>query len=225
MQGERRSKEEKMEKIIIHATHRDVTGKKVGALRRQGKLPAVLYGHNFSPTPITLDRHDATLALSRLTSSSLVTINLDGQEHAALVREKQRDLIKNELLHVDFQVVSLTEKIRARVGITLTGTAPAVKIYNGVVLTGLEEIEVECLPQDLPDRIAVDISNLREIGDGIYVRDLNLGDKVEILEDKDEMIVIITGGTTEEEIVEEAAEGAEPEVIEKGKKEEEIPED
>ncbi len=212
-----------MEKITIYATQRDVTGKKVGALRRQGKLPAVLYGHNFNPTPITLDRHDATLALSHLTSSSLVTINLDGKEHAALVREKQRDFIKNELLHVDFQVVSLTEKIRAKVGVVLTGTSPAVKVYNGVVLTGLEEIEVECLPQDLPDRIVVDISNLQEIGDGIYVRDLNLGDKVEILEDKDEMIVIITGGTAEEEIVEEVAEGAEPEVIEKGKKEEEIP--
>ncbi len=212
-----------MEKVTIHATYRQVTGKKVGTLRRQGKLPAILYGHNFNPTPITLDRHDATQALSHLMPSSLVIINLDGKNYSALVREKQRDYIKNELIHVDFQVVSLTEKIRAKVGVVISGTAPAVKTYNGVMLTGLEEVEVECFPQDLPDRIDVDISGLEEIGDGIYVRDLNLGNKVEILEDKDEMLVIITGGSTEE-VVEEAPKAAEPEVIEKGKKEEEISE-
>ncbi|NPV76913.1 MAG: 50S ribosomal protein L25 [Anaerolineae bacterium] len=211
-----------MEKAVINATRRTVTGKKVGSLRREGKLPAVIYGHHVDATPITLDKRQTTRVLQQLTASSLVTINLEGKEHAALVREKQRDYILGDLLHVDFQIVSLTEKIRATVSVELTGTAPAVKEYNGIVLTGLEELEVESLPQDLPERFIVDISKLAKIGDSIHVRDIQAGDKVEILTDPDEMIVIITGGAKEEEITEEEGGAEEPEVIERGKKEEEI---
>lgn len=213
-----------MEKAVINATRRTVTGKKVGALRRDGKLPAVIYGHKIETTPVTLDKRDATRVLHRLTASSLVTINFEGKEHAALVREKQRDYILGDLLHVDFQVVSLTEKIRATVSVELVGIAPAVKEYNGIVLTGLEALEVESLPQNLPERFVVDISKLTKIGDSIHVRDIQAGDKVEVLTDPDEMIVNITGGAKEEEITEEEAGAEEPEVIERGKKEEEIEE-
>jgi large subunit ribosomal protein L25 len=215
-----------MEKVTINATHRKVIGKQVGALRRQGKLPAVLYGHHIDPTPILLDLHDATIALSSLTSSSLVTILLDGEEHAALVREKQRDFIKNVLLHVDFQAVSSTEKIRAEISIEITGLAPAIKNFNGIIINGLSKLEVECFPQDLPERITVDVSNLNNIGDAIYARDIKLSDKVEILTDLDEMVVLVTSSAPEEEVAEAPAEGgpSEPEVIEKGKKEEEVSE-
>ncbi|HMD88177.1 MAG TPA: 50S ribosomal protein L25 [Anaerolineaceae bacterium] len=211
-----------MEKAVIHATHRTVIGKQVGALRREGKLPAVMYGHHIDSTPITLDLRDATRILSGLTSSSLVTIELDGKEHAALIREKQRDYIRGTLKHVDFQILSLTEKLRTTVSIELTGLAPAVKDFNGVVVTGVNELEVECLPQDLPERIIVDISNLNKIGDGLYIRDIKLSDKISILEDQDEMVVLITAPAAEEVVEEVAVPGAEePEVIEHGKKEEE----
>jgi len=211
-----------MEKAVIHATRRTVTGKQVGALRREGKLPAVMYGHHIDSTPITLDLRDATHILSGLTSSSLVTIELDGKEHAALIREKQRDYIRGTLKHVDFQILSLTEKLRTTVSIELTGLAPAIKDFNGVVVTGFNRVEVECLPQDLPERILVDISNLNKIGDGLYIRDIVLSDKVVILEDKDEMVVLITAPAAEEVVEEVAVPGAEePEVIEHGKKEEE----
>lgn len=211
-----------MEKAVIHATHRTVIGKQVGALRREGKLPAVMYGHHIDSTPITLDLRDATHILSGLTSSSLVTIELDGKEHAALIREKQRDYIRGTLKHVDFQILSLTEKLRTTVSIELTGLAPAVKDFNGVVVTGVNELEVECLPQDLPERIMVDISNLSKIGDGLYIRDIKLSDKVSILEDQDEMVVLITAPAAEEVVEEAVVPGAEePEVIEHGKKEEE----
>lgn len=209
-----------MEKTVINATRRTVTGKKVGSLRREGKLPAVLYGYNVESTPITLDKREATRALHHLTASSLVTINLEGKEHAVLVREKQRNYILGDLLHVDFQVVSLTEKIRATVSIELIGVAPAVKEFNGIVLAGLEELEVESLPQDLPERFIVDISKLAKIGDSVHVRDILVSDNVEVLTDPDEMIVNITGGVKEEEITEEEAGANEPEVIERGKKEE-----
>jgi large subunit ribosomal protein L25 len=158
-----------------------------------------------------------------MTSSSLVNINLEGKTHSALVREKQRNFITGVLLHVDFQAVSLTEKLRTTVSIEVTGLAPAIADFSGVVVTNVNQVEVECLPQDLPERIIVDVSGLAKIGDAIYVRDLKVSDKVTILENLDETVVIITAQAAEE-VVEEVVVAAtieEPEVIEKGKKEEE----
>lgn len=213
---------DEMEKAVIKATRRTVTGKQVGALRREGKLPGVIYGHHLDPIAITMDQRDASRTLATLTSSSLVNIELEGQMHATLVREKQKNYVRGTLLHVDFLAVSLTEKIRASVAIDIHGVSPAVKDYNAVVINGLESIEVESLPQDLPERVVVDISNLKNIGDGIYVRDLKLASNVIVHTDKDEMIVVVTGGSGEETILEGEATMAEPEVIEKGKKDEEI---
>ena len=212
-----------MDKVVLQADRRTVTGKQVKALRREGKLPAVIYGHNFEAAPISLDLKETTKVLSGLTSSSLVTILLENKEFPALVRDRQRDYIKNRLIHLDFQVVSLTEKIRANVSVDLVGLSPAVKDFNGVVVNGLNELEVECLPQDLPERLVVDLANLKKIGDSVHVRDISFGDKVTIHQDPEEMIVLVTSGTeeiAEEEVVEEG-EGTEPEIIEKGKKEEE----
>ncbi|MEW6386587.1 MAG: 50S ribosomal protein L25 [Thermodesulfobacteriota bacterium] len=209
-----------MEKVVLKATKREVVGKQVGALRRQGKLPAVLYGHGVESTAIMLDAREASLRLSHLTASSLVTLDLDGKKYLALVREKQRDFLKNRLLHLDFQAVSASEKVRAKVGIELTGTAPAVKDFNAVIVTGLTQIEVECMPKDLPERMVVDISGLAAIGDGIHVRDLVLPGRVEILDNPDEVIAVTTS-TKEEEVVEAApvAEAAEAEVTEPGEQE------
>lgn len=215
-----------MEKPVLHATHRKVTGKQVGALRRAGQLPAVMYGHEMAATPISLDLRESTRILNSVTSSSIVNVELDGKENATLVREKQRDYIRGTLLHVDFQVVSLTEKIRTEVGIEIIGIAPAIKDFNGVMVTGIDNIEVECLPKDLPDRISVDISNLANIGEGIYVRDIPVPENVVFLAEPDEMIVLITHPAAEEveEVVAPVVE--EPEVIERGKKEEEeLPEE
>lgn len=213
-------------RLVLHAEKRSVTGKQVKALRRQGKLPGVMYGHNINALPIALDLKEATRGLHGLTSSSLVNIELEGEEHATLVREKQRDFIRGTLLHVDFQVVSLTEKIRAKVGIEMTGISTAVKDFSAVVVTGLDEIDVECFPQNLPERFIVDISPLAKIGDGLFVRDIPTPPDVEILNDPDEMIAIATA--THEEADEEVAAGTtgveEPEVIEKGKKEEDMEE-
>lgn len=210
-----------MEKVIIEAARRDITGKKVGALRRAGKLPGVIYGHKVQPTPIVMDLREASRILSTLSQSHIVTIQLEGKEHATLVREKQRNYVVGTLTHVDFQVVSLTEKIRTNITIELTGVAPAIKDFNGVVITELNEVEVECYPQDLPENFLVDITALKNIGDNLTVKDLVVSDKVEILNDPDEIVVLITSGAQEITEEEMAEEGAEPEVIERGKKEEE----
>ena len=209
-----------MEKVVLKATRREALGRKVKALRRAGKLPAVLYGHGIESTPVVLDAHEAGLRLSHLTSSSLMMIDLDGKQYPALVREKQRDYLKNRLLHVDFQVISMTEKISTKVGIELTGTAPAVKAFSAVIVTVLNELEIECMPQDLPERVVIDISGLAEVGAAIHVRDVVISDRVKILDDPAETIVVASA-TREEKVVAEAPaeEEAAPEESEPGKKE------
>jgi large subunit ribosomal protein L25 len=210
-----------MEEKVLNAEVRLVVGKQVKALRRQGGLPAVVYGHNFDPIPITLDAKEASRILAGITSSQLLALKVGGVTHSALVREKQRHPVRGNLIHVDFLAVSMTEKLRAMVIIETEGEAPAVRDYDGLVVTGVEEVEVECFPRDLPERIIVDLLSLKEIGDAIYVRDLQLSSNVEILTDPDEMIVLVTApaGEVEEE---EGLEVAQPEVIEKGKKEEQF---
>ena len=217
-----------MEKVILKAEQRDVIGKQVKAMRRAGKLPAVIYGRHTDPINVSLDAHSASLLLGRLTSSSLVTIDLGGKEYPALVREKQRDYIKNRLLHVDFLTVSLTETLRASVAVNLVGVSTAVKDYNAVLVTNLQSLEVECLPADLPERIDIDIAVLARPGDGIRVRDVQVSDKVRLLDDPDTMVAVATFAKVEEEGAGiPGAEGvaptaAEPELaVERGKKEDE----
>lgn len=208
-----------MEKVVIAATRRTLTGKQVNTLRRQGQLPAVMYGHHFEATPISLNLHECMMRLSGLSSSSLVYINLEGVEQAALIREKQRDFIRGTFRHIDFQVVSLTEKIRAQVHVETVGISPAVKDLNGVIVIRMNQLEVEALPQNLPERFVVDITKLAKIGDAIHVRDIVAAADVEVMADPDDVVVVVTMAAGEE--VEGEGVTAEPEVIEKGKKEEE----
>jgi large subunit ribosomal protein L25 len=215
-----------MEKVVLKATKREVIGKQVKAMRREGKLPAVIYGRHLEPISIALEAHSASLALAKVSASSLVTIDVDGKEFPALVRERQRDYIKGVLTHVDFLAVDMNEKLRTSVGLAFVGVSGAVKDYNGILVHNLERLEVECLPGDLPERINVDISLLKQIGDIIRVRDLAVSDKVRILADQEETIAVVT--ITKEETTagaagaEGAAEAASPELsVERGKKEEE----
>jgi len=222
-----------MEKIVLKATKRDVTGKQVKALRRAGQLPAVIYGRHVEPIAISLEAHSAGLVFSKLTSSTLVTIDVEGKQYAALVREKQRNYIKGNLTHVDLLALDLTEKIRTKVQLVFTGVASAVKDFSAVLVHRMEALEVECLPTELPERISVDISSIKEIGNSVRVRDIPMPQNVEVMEDEDEIVIIATLPKEEKEPV--AAEGAAvvpgAEVaaapglsVERGKKEEEAAE-
>jgi large subunit ribosomal protein L25 len=214
-----------MEKIVLKATKRDVTGKQVKALRRAGQLPAVIYGRHVEPISISLEAHATGLVFAKLTSSSLVTIDVEGQEYAALVREKQRDFIKGNLTHIDFLALDLTETIRTKVRLTFTGVSSAVKDYSAVLVHRMDALDVECLPSNLPERINVDISSLKEIGNNIRVSDIPLPENVVVLDDADDIVIIAT--LAKEEAVEEGAavagaEAAAPGIsVERGKKEEE----
>ncbi len=213
-----------MDKIVLNAERREVIGKKVKLLRNEGKLPGIIYGKSTESIPIILDLKEATKILKATSSSSLLTINIDGEEFSTLVRERQRDFIRGNYLHVDFLSVSLTEKVRAKVNIVAEGEAPALNDIETLLTSGLDQIEVESLPQDLPEKFTVDLSSLEEVGDGIYVRDLEIPPNVELLADPDDMIVVITLQIIveeEEEIDEEAL--LEGELLEEGEDGEVVP--
>jgi large subunit ribosomal protein L25 len=211
-----------MEEVKIKADRREVIGKQVKALRREGKLPANVYGKTIGSIPVTLDYREVSRFLDLVSPSTLVIVNVEGDEHYTLVREKQRDPIQGKLRHVDFQAVSLTETVRANVNIHLIGEAPAVETYHAVLVTSLEQLEVECLPRDLVDRIDVDITTLHEIGDSLAVRDLVLPKGIVVLNDLSETVVVATAQVAEPEVEEEELEEVgelEPELIERGKRE------
>jgi large subunit ribosomal protein L25 len=215
-----------MEEIVFQANHREVIGKKVKRLRRDGLLPAVVYGHNIEPIPITLDMREASRTLDEISPSALVVLDIDGVKHNTLVRDKQRNPVRRSIVHVDFQAVSLTETVRADLNINLVGEAPAIETYLGIVVPSLEQLSIESLPTNLPDRIDVDISGLEEIGDSLLVSDLIVPEGVEILNDPEEVVVVVLAPAVEEVEEEEEEEveleeGAEPEVVERGKLEEE----
>ena len=206
----------------LEVEKRTVTGKQVRALRREGKLPGVLYGAGIEATPIEMDARQAGKVLARTTRATLVEVLLEGEAHTSLVREIQRDPIRRTIRHVDLLKVAMDQTIRAEVPIELTGEAPAVKTRGGVMVAGINSIEVEALPANLPDRIVVDVSVLVNIDDAITVGSLSLGEGVEVLTDADALVARVIFQA--EEILEEAVPAvvaAEPEVIAKPKKEEE----
>jgi large subunit ribosomal protein L25 len=225
------------EKIVLEAQKRTLKGKKVKALRRQGFLPGIIYGrllkNQIDPIAIQLDLHEASKTINKLTGSSLVTLIVDKKEYPVVLREAQKDVIYGTLKHVDFMAVSLTEKLQTAVPIELIGQAPAEISMAAVVVTGISELEIECLPQDMPERIEVDATVLVDIDSAIYVKDLVLPDTYEVLTDPEELIAGVTYVTIEEEEEEEEEdelaelfdEDMEPEVIEKGKKDEDLEED
>ena len=196
-----------MEKYVIEAKTREVIGKKVKALRREGLLPAVIYGSDIKPIPLTLSTKDVMQTLSKIGANTLVTIKLGKKEHLALVRDIQREVIMRDLLHIDFQAVSLEENITSTVPVMTVGEAPAVMELNALLVVSMEELEIEAKAKDLPDTISVDISELVDIGDNIRVKDLVIPGDVTILEDPEETVIVVAAPTLME-IEPEVEEGA-----------------
>jgi len=177
--------------VELTAQQRDMRGKQVKQLRQAGMIPGVVYGHGFEPIAVQLEVRPLQQVLSHVTGSQLVSLKLRGQKQPemVLVREVQVEPISRQLLHVDLYRVSMTERLRAEVRLNLVGEAPAVRRNEGILLHGISSVEVECLPADLPDAITVDLAVLNAVDDAIYVRDLPALEGVQILADKDEMIV------------------------------------
>ena len=168
-----------MDKIKIKAEERVEQGSAaVRRLRRAGKIPAAVMRMNKGGTLLVkLDEHEFLLGLRGHTSKQLlVTLDMDGKEMPALMREMQNDVVKGTPIHVDFSEVSLTQKVRVVVPIQLAGEAVGVKIGGGVLEQVLRSVEVECLPEDIAEKFTVDVSKLG-LDQTLFVKDLQLGDK------------------------------------------------
>lgn len=209
----------KKEEVTITAEKRSVKGKQVAQLRRAGKLPGVIYGRHLEAFPIQMNAHEVGIKLGKLTGSSVINIDVEGVVHKAIIRDLQRDVIFSRPIHVDFLAISMTEKLKAVIDIHFVGEAPVLKLGEYLLNQGVERVEVEAFPSDLPERIEVDVTKIANPDDLITVADLNLGNKVTVLTPAEEVVVSVGRPAVEAEAEAETAE-IEPEVLEKSKKEE-----
>ncbi len=205
-----------MADMALTAQRRAVLGKKVARLRRQGITPANIYGHNVASTAIQVNSHDLELLLRRAGRTHLVSISVDGEPgpRSVLVRGIERRPTTGAILHVDFQQVSMREKLTVSVPVILTGHAPITDTADAIVLQNIEALDIECLPSDIPDHIEVDVSGMADTTAVIHVRDVLLPPSLTVLNDPDAAIVSITLRVpTEEEVaaVAEAEAAAEEE--------------
>jgi large subunit ribosomal protein L25 len=206
----------------IQATVRDGRGKGAArSVRREGRIPAVLYGHGEASVPLTVDAQSFSRILREISvENTLIDLELDAQPPLkVLVREVQRHPYRDEVLHVDFFHISMEEKITVQVPVVLVGTPRGVRVSGGVLDHAMREIEVSCLPQDIPEKVEIDVSGL-DIGEAVRPSELNLPD-VQILGDPDRPVVSVLAPTVlpEAAVPGEEVEGAEPEVITRGKEE------
>ncbi|MCQ9207287.1 MAG: 50S ribosomal protein L25 [Omnitrophica bacterium] len=220
-----------MEKVVLNAEIREEKGTiKAKKLRKKRMIPAVVYKDGKEAISLKLKQDDLYDVLHTTAGeNALMTLVIAGEKktknRTCIIKEVQRDAVKDDIIHVDLKEISLTEKIKVKIPIRPHGEAEGVVKDEGVLDHVLWEIEVECLPADIPEKISVEVSAMK-IGDTVYVKDLKLPANVGVLNDPD-LTVLSVVPPAKEEVAEEALaeEGAEPEVIAKGKKEEEeIPE-
>jgi large subunit ribosomal protein L25 len=195
-----------MDQLELTVQRRSIVGKQVRGLRREGSIPAVIYGHGVEPLPIQVAKNDLRGILTQASLSRLITLRVDDEEapRVALVREVQRDVLTDDTLHVDFLQVQMAERLRTTIPLHLIGESPAVVQEGGMLLQGITEVEVECLPGDLIDAIEVDISSLSELEQELTVADLVAPANIEILTYPQEMVArAMSVREEEEEIIEE----------------------
>jgi len=223
------------EEVVLNVQPRENTTKgRTHQLRREGKLPGVLYGGKESVLSIVINQKEFLKALHTeygenviislyISNSTIGHSKTSEKPVPVIIKEIQTDPVTRNLLHVDLYRISLREEIRVNVPIEIYGEAPGVKKSGGVLDHVVHEIAVKCLPTKIPDKIICDVSSL-EAGEILTIKDLKIPRGIEILDDPEKIVVSIIAPTVvEEKPAEEVApeEAIEPEVIGKGKKEEE----
>ena len=183
----------------LTATARDKFGKQAKALRREGLVPAELYGRGVENRHLSVSAKEFGKVFKEAGTNTIVTLAMGAEKRPILIHDVARDLLTGEPAHVDFYQVRLDEKIRAKVPLEFVGEAPAVKVKGGVLNKSMTEIEVEALPQDLPHSLQVNLSVLDEIDKSVYVRDLAVPKSVTLLVGGDTAIATATPPAPEEE--------------------------
>jgi len=219
--------------IVTLALERREPGTKndAGRLRRAGRIPGVVYGRKSDAIPVSMDNHELRMLL-RLASRGNVMLDLkipgEAGEVKAIFREIQTDPVKDWPIHCDFQRISLSEKIHVRVRVHATGVADGVKNFGGILDHHLRDIDIRCLPTDVPDVINLDVTHLG-IGDSVRAKDISFPG-VEILLEPETIVLSVVPPSILKEAVPAAgeavaaAEPAEPELIKKAKKDEDAEE-
>lgn len=196
--------------VKLAADPRKISGRKVKQLRRQGVIPANIFGKGIKSLAIELPLKTFQIAFKTAGETSIIELQIsqETKSRPALVHDIHYHPVTDEILHVDFHQVDLTQKVTVAVPVEITGESPAV-VQGGVLVQLLSQLQVEALPKDLPDKFIIDASKLLTIGDGVTIKDLVVSDKVRFLAEKlDELVVKIDAPTKEEE--EKPAETAAP---------------
>ena len=204
---------------VIAAQLRTPGGKNVNRrIRKDGKIPAVIYGPGKPPIVVSVDPLDVkTILYSETGRNTIFTISVDGSEQSkAMVKDYQRDPVQGNLIHTDFLEIAMDRLLELTVNVEIVGEAEGVKLDGGIMDIVTRSIEVECLPSDIPESIKVDVSHLK-INDYIRVKNIQADAKVRFLSDPEIVVVTIVPPLKEEVPAEVAVEAAEPEVVKKGK--------
>jgi large subunit ribosomal protein L25 len=201
-----------MSQVVFAARTRADSGSgNARRIRRAGRIPAVIYGHSGKALTIDLDALEFVNGVKGISESTIVKINVEGKTHDAFVKDTQRQITDGTILHVDFYEVESNTLLRARVPVLIQGNPAGVR-EGGILELPLHDIEVECLPGNLPERISVDISDLK-VNQSIHVRDLSLGQGVRLISGGDQVVALVKFAKAEETAAaeeEKAPEAAEP---------------
>lgn len=203
-----------MDREELKASKRDTLGKKVRFLRRQGLTPANVYGAPAESMALQIETPLLERLIARVGKNALITLKVDGKRRVAMIRDIDRDALTDQLLHVGFFQVEMTHRVKVDVPLVFVGESPAGKISRLMLIHNLSAVHVEALPADLPRSIEIDISQLAEAGEAIHVKDIPVGENVEVLSDPDELVVHIMESRVAVEVEEVAVE--EEEVEEEG---------
>jgi len=210
-----------MDRIELKVTKREILGKKVKHLRRQGITPVHVFGHGIESLALQCDTSELERVLTRAGHTGLVNLKLDSEKkpRTVVIREFSRDWRGGRLLHVDFYQVKMGEKIRLEVPVVLLGEAPALKSKANMLEHELETLTVECLPGKIPPHLEVDISGLTEAGQAIRVKDIPVDKDINVLNDPELVVVKISFRPAEklEEVVVEKPAAVVEEVAEAAK--------
>ncbi|HEY4520661.1 MAG TPA: 50S ribosomal protein L25 [Candidatus Paceibacterota bacterium] len=188
------------QKIELNAQPRTILGSKVKNLRKEGLVPAVLYGNNQDSIPLQIPLKEFNKVLKEAGESTLVYVQVDGQAYPTIIHDVTRDALTDAVIHADFRKVRLDQKIKAMVPVVFEGESPAVKELGGIFVRNVNELEVEALPQELPHEIAIDISGLKNLKDQILLKDVKMGDKVKFSANEDDILATIQEPLSEEEL-------------------------
>lgn len=197
-----------MKKYTLTAQTRDIVGRKVKKLRAQGQIPATVYGKNVKSVSVAVPVAAFEKVYKEAGETGLVELAVGKDVRPVLVHTLQKDSVTNQLLHIEFHQVDLKEKVHAKVPLILTGDAPAVVGKVGVLLTLIDEVEVEALPTELPEKLAVDVSKLKDVDQEVKVGDLTVASGVTLLTAKDQSVVRVGALISKEAEAEAAAEAA-----------------